>query len=138
MNEQELFNKELDEIRENSLIELSQWWGHMYGGYSGTIITKNREVYKYQYYHTVPNSFEGNAIFINKIRDLNEEEFERINTFIKDEIIDKQYTNEIMFDAGFTVVVDYNGIKKVIENNKGTEKDLKIYDIAEKLLEEII
>ena len=43
-----------------------------------------------------------------------------------------------MYDASYIVVANYNGIRRVIENNKGDENNPEIYDTTEKLLKEII
>ncbi len=49
MNSQKEFNDKLNEMRKKSIIEVSQWWGLRNAGYSGTIITNDKDVYKYQY-----------------------------------------------------------------------------------------
>ena len=138
MNGQEAFNNELNEIRSNMLIEVSHWWGHTYTGYAGTIITNNKEVYIYQFYHREPKEIEGKGKFINKIKELSESEFDRVVEFVKNEIIPKEFMDKRIFDAGYSVAVNYNGINKKINNNKGFDDEPEIYDLADKLLKEII
>ena len=138
MEEREEFNSRLDEIRENLLLEIKNWWGHRFPGSMGTIITTNKEVYRYQFYNRKPDFIEGNCNFITKVRDLTDEEYSKIYAFIENEIISKSYENKKMYDASYIVVANYNGIRRVIENNKGDENNPEIYDITEKLLKEII
>ena len=138
MYEQKLFNEKLDEIRKNMILELQHGWGHMYAGYAGIIITNNKEVYEYQYYCRLPKDFGEEEIYIKKIKDLNEDEFKKISSFIENEIISKEFTDKVIFDANYTVVVNINGISKTIKNNKGYGDNLGLYDITEKLLNEIV
>ncbi len=67
MNSQKEFNDKLDEIREKSIIEVSEWWGLRNAGYRGTIITEDKDIYIYQYYNNIPKELEGkNVTFISK------------------------------------------------------------------------
>ena len=138
MTEQEIFNNKLNEIRKDMLMELNNWWGDTYAGYAGIIITYNKEVYQYIYYLEMSDNLKEDKECIRKIKTLNENEFERINIFIEKEIINKQFENKQIYDAGFDVIINYNGVKKAIINNKNFGDDLGIYDKAENLLEEII
>ena len=142
MQEQEKFNEELNEIRKDMMIELKEWWGSRFGGYGGTIVTQSKEVYIYQYYHRIPENmpedFKKNCIYIRKAKNLSESEFEKICAFIENEIIDKQFEIKMVRDAGYDIEVNYNGVNKVIINNKSFGDDLEVYDMAEKLLKEIL
>lgn len=139
MNNEVEFKEKLNKISENTIIAIDTWWGHKYAGYSGIIVTNNKEIYKYQYYHVVPKELEGtNSNYIVKIKDLNDEEYKSIIMFIENEIANEQFTDQMIFDAGFDLIVNYNGINKIIKNNKGYGSNWGIYDKAEMLLKELL
>ena len=138
MNEQEQFNKKLEEIRKDLLIEVSQWWGHKYSGYKGTIITNSKEVYEYQYYHIAPESLDDESRYIRKTKSIDDEGFQKICKFIEDEIMNKQFQGKSIMDAGYNVIVNYNGCKNEIKNNKGYGNNIEIFDIAQELINKII
>lgn len=138
MNEQELFNNELNKIRENMIIELSHSWGLRYAGYQGIIVNTNKEVYSYQFNIILPDNSEGEKKYLKKIKALTENEFDMLSEFIKKEITSKEFENKIIRDASYKVTVNYNGIKKSIINNKGYAGNLEIYDKTEKFLNELI
>ena len=139
MDEHEEFKNQLNEIRENTLLEVSRWWGLFDAGYAGTIVKNNKEVYVYQYYHHMPKNFnQEEKKYIKKIRDLSDEEFERIRTFVKNEIMDKEYEDRMIHDAGYKIFACYDGACKVVNNNKGYGDEPEIYDITRNLLREIL
>ena len=139
MENQKEFNEKLDKIRDNAIIEVSKWWGLRTPGCSGTLITKNKEVYLYQYYHIIPKELEDkNTNFILKNKELNINEYNKVIKFIENEIVNKEFHDETIFDAGYNVTVNYNGTKKRIINNKGEGDNLKIYDKAQQLVDELL
>lgn len=139
--EQEIkYKNELATIIENLLIEKEHWWGHDYAGYSGTIVTKNKEVYVYQYYHRLlPNMKEEEARYIKKVRDLTDEEFDAICEFIEKEIANKEFEDQRIYDAGYNITVDYNGTRKEIKNNKwNRDNSPGLYDKVDDLFKKVI
>lgn len=139
MEDQKEFNEKLDKIRNITIIEVNRWWGGKNSGYSGTIITENKEIYSYQYYSIIPKELEGkNVNFISKNKELNVEEYNKIKKFIENEIVDKEFYAEKIFDAGFDVIVNYKGTRKRIQNNKGVKDKLKIYDKVQILINELL
>ena len=114
METQREFNEKLSKIEENAIFIVSKWWGVHDPGYAGTIITQNKELYSYQFYHFPQEPEKTNAI--TKIRELNVEEYNEVINFIENEIINKGISNEDLFDAGFKVTVNYNGTTKAIKN----------------------
>ena len=128
---------------ENSIIATKTWWGHEYPGYSGIIVTNNKEIYIYQYYFRVPKEVKENekefwSTYILKKKDLNDEEFQKIIMFIECEIENKQFTDKMIFDAGYDLFINYNGLNMKIQNNKEHGDNLGIYDKAEMLLNELL
>lgn len=139
MNNEIEFKEELNKIRGNEIIEVNSWWGLRYPGYKGTIVTKNKEIYKYQYYHFIPDELKDkNCNYIQKIKDLTDDEYKKVIMFIEDEIEKKEFTNKIIYDAGYDVIINYNGINKRIMNNKGFEDNIELYDKAEVLMKELL
>lgn len=138
-NEFNGFKEELNKIRENEIIEVNSWWGFKNPGYEGTIVTQNREIYKYQYYHIVPDELKDKSYnYIQKIKKLTVDEYEKVVLFIEEEIENKEFTNKIIYDAGYDVIINYNGTNKRIMNNKGFEDNIELYDKAEILLKELL
>lgn len=140
MNSEIDFKEQLNKLRESEIIEIKDWGGiGPTPGYGGTIVTNNKEIYKYQYYHRVPENFkEIETNYIRKVKDLTDDEYNKVILFIKEEIADKEFEDFMIFDAGWDVVVNYNGINKIIRNNKGFGDVKKIYDKAEMLIQELL
>ena len=136
-NEQKEFNKKLDELRKNMIFELSNWWGHQFAGYGGRIVTSNKELYYYEFYHLTLD-YERNKGKIEKIKDLTDEEYARVINFIETEIKGKEFEDNRIFDAGYDVIVKYNGINKKIVNNIGFNDNPGLYDKADALIKELM
>lgn len=131
--EEQKFNDELEKIRENAIIELSNWWGLRSPGYAGTIITKNKEVYSYKNQSIITAELEfENDSFITKKKELNIDEYNKVINFIENEIVDIECSDKRMFDAGFDVTINYNGTEKTVKN------DEEIYKKAEQLINELL
>lgn len=139
MNDEIEFKEQLNKIKDNLVIGISKWWGFRHAGYRGIIVNDKKELYEYQYYHIAPKELQkSNYNYIIKVKDLTKKEYNKIINFINKEIKDKQFTDEKIFDMGYTVSINYNGIKKEIINNKSYDKKLKIYDKTEKLLQGLL
>lgn len=139
MNNEIEFKEKLNKIKENTILATHRWWGHRCAGYGGIIVTNNKEIYRYQYYHKIPTELQGqNVNFIVKIKDLNDEEYNTIIMFIESEIANKEFTDKMIFDAGFDLIINYKETNKKIINNKGFGNDLEIYDKAEMLFKKIL
>ena len=126
----------LEEIRKKSILECSNWWGHRSPGYRGTIITEDNEMYSYNYYINEFKDKKTNYIVKNK--ELNKRECKKVKKFIENEILNHKFNSHNIKDAGFTVIVNYNGEQMTIINNTGNGKKLLIYDKTEKLMENIL
>ena len=139
MNNEIEFKENLNKIKENTILATHKWWGLRYAGYSGIIVTNNQEIYRYQYYHKVPTELQGqNVNYIVKAKELNDEEYKTIILFIENEIENKQFTDQMIFDAGFDVIINYKETTKTIKNNTNFENNTGIYDKTENLLNEIL
>ncbi len=130
--ESQEFDNKLKEIRKNAILEVASWWGLKNSGNRGTIITKNKEVYSYQHYFIPKEINPENDNFITKSKELDSNEYNKVIKFIKDEIVNKDFQDKRIFDAGFNVIINYNGIEKTVKN------DEEIYDKAEQLIDELL
>lgn len=135
MNNQKEYNEKLNKIRDRAILEVCSWWGLGNAGYSGAFITYNKEIYTYQYYQR-PSDINKN--YITKRKLLNDEKYDEITKFIEEEIIGKRFNDEKILDVGFDVLVNYNGTKKIIKNNKGLDNNPMIYDKTKKLIDELL
>ena len=134
------FSKEqLEEIRKKSILECYNWWGLKYPGFSGTIITENNEMYSYSFYERVPQELKDrNTNYIVKNKILTDKDYKKVKNFIETEILNHQFDNVIMRDVGYDVMINYNGTKIFISNNKGIDNQILIYDKAQKFLQNIL
>lgn len=134
------FSKEqLEEIRKRSILECYNWWGFKYPGFSGTIITKNNEMYSYNFYKRVPQELKyKNTNYIIKNKILTSKDYKKVKKFIETEILNHQFDNNIIRDAEYDVIINYNGVKMYISNNKGIDNQILIYDKAQKLVQNIL
>ena len=134
------FSKEqLEEIRKKSILECYNWWGLKYPGFSGTIITENNEMYSYSFYERVPQELKDrNTNYIVKNKILTDKDYKKVKNFIETEILNHQFDNVIMRDVGYDVMINYNGTKMFISNNKGIDNQILIYDKAQKFLQNIL
>ena len=135
----ELLEDQLEEIRKNAIIECYHWWGFSYSGFGGLIITKNKEMYSYNFYKYVPEELENkNANYIVKNKILTNREYKKVEKFIKTEILNHQFENYSMKDAEYDVTINYNGVEMTILNNSGYGDEILIYDKAHKLMQDIL
>lgn len=138
MESQKEFNEKINEICKDGIMIVKKWWGHKYAGYSGKIVLNNKEIYEYQYYCATPANTDGFKNYIKKVKELSDEEYNRIIAFIENEIAGKEFINQKMFDAGYDLIINYGETNIKIENNKGFNGEMGIYDRAEMLLGELL
>ena len=132
------FEEQLENARKDRLIEISDWWGHKYHGKGGYIVTNKKEVYEYrEYFNQMPKDM-VDRIYISKVAKLSGKDINKITKFIEKEIVGKEFEFNMIFDAGFDVIVNYNNEEKVIKNNTDFDKKNGVYDKAKKLLMDII
>ncbi len=122
-----VFNKKLNKIRDTALIELSSWSGRP-PNYQGKIITKNKEIYIFLYV----DSYNFKKAYISKIKELNDDEYNKVIKFIKKERVLKENDGGTILDVGMGVTVYYKKAKKTIENNN--ELNYKVDELIKSLL----
>ena len=132
------YEDELRELKDDALIIVSYWSGLPWGS-GGIFVTKNKELYRnkslmqmnFEFFKTWKGIPEKAECSIQKVKELTEEEYEKISAFIENEIIDKEIEWQMIYDVGYSVKINYNGINKEIEN------DIDTYEKAKKLLNEL-
>lgn len=130
------YEKQLNSIRLNKIIELNNWWGLHYPGQKGTIITANKEVYEYRYFHNrIPDDIpKKKANFIVKEKELTNEEYKKLIDFLEKDLLLKETGIYHIYDASYKVdakITKY-GIHKVSYN------DIDLYEYTEKFIKELI
>ena len=81
--------KILNNLKNNSLLQISNWWGLRDAGKSGAIITKDKMLYKYTFYHRLSPFLEKNNIpkeYISPGIKLSNEEYQRTIKFIEKDL----------------------------------------------------
>lgn len=132
--------EKLKDLQSNSLLEVSSWWGLHNPGKSGIIITQDKKIYYYNFYHRMTSFLEKNNIpleSITKGKTITEKEYEKVIKFIEEEIVGKTFTQERIFDVGYTVRGNYKGQPYNIYNNIGYGKELGLYNKAKELIDTI-
>ena len=61
-----------------------------------------------------------------------------VKKFIETKIINHKFNNRRRYDAGYNVIINYNGVKMRIENNKSFDNKRLIYDRTQKMLQNIL
>ena len=138
MTEQD-FKEIIAKIRKNLLIEVKSWGGGRLGtSYSGTIITQNKEVYSYSHsFLNLTGEFQEEWS-ISKQKNLSAMQYDKIINFLETEVVNKEFIDNMIFDAGFDVIVNYKNVYKQIKNNKGHGDNLGLYDKAEQLIKDLL
>lgn len=121
--------EKIKELEKNAILKISHWWGLKNSGYAGTLITSDKKLYVYQYYHKIPEELK-NGNFITMKKELTNEEFEKIINFIETDL-SKDYENKRIFDSGYNITVNYKETKKIINNN------IELYQKAEQIINKI-
>lgn len=132
--------EKLNQLKNNSLLEISNWWGLHESGKSGTIITQDKMIYHYTLYSRPTKFLTDNNIpleSLSKGKTITEEEYLKVIQFIKKEILGKDFISNKIFDAGWIVSGNYQGTYFNIPNNISTDFEKGIYDKAKKLINEI-
>lgn len=140
----EFSEERLEEIRKKSILECYDWWGLKYPGFGGMIITKDNEMYSYNYYIRIPNELKGQSTnYIVKNKVLKSKDYKKVKNFIEKELLNKQFDQALIRDASYDVIINYNGVKTELYNctpiyNKTTEFMKKILNQKENFIVNIL
>ena len=93
-------------------------------GYSGIIITKNDEIYRYQEYSKIPKELENKNInFFIKTGVISEYTKNKLKDFFEENIKGNPFPMQRIMDAGYNVTIYLNNII-VINNYKNIYDDI--------------
>ena len=131
----------VDKLKENSILGVEVKANlSISPGKSGTIITKDKKVYGYSLYVFMTQFMEKNNIPLENIyliKELTDEEYDKILKFTQEEIINKEYKS-IPTRDGYSVV--FGKLKSRIfyyPNCYDINTNENLYDKTRKLIEEV-
>ena len=131
----------VDKLKENSILGVEVKANlSISPGISGTIITKDKKVYGYSLYIFMTPFMEKNNIPLENIyliKELTDDEYDKIQKFIKKEIINKEYKS-IPTRDGYSVV--FGKLESKIfyyPNCYDINTNENLYDKTRKLIEEV-
>lgn len=116
--------KELENIKENCLMEITVSSGFRGISTTTTIITKEKEVYEYI------NISKQNIESLNKCLSLTDNQFNQIIDIIENEILTNKYAPQKIMDISYLIKGNYNNKKYVVMNNMDLYN--KLNDIIKK------
>lgn len=126
--------EKLNNIKNNSLLEIENWWGLHEPGKKGIIITQDKKIYNYHWYYKTSPILEENNIpleFISEGIPMTEEQYQKVIEFIEKEICNKDFPFQKIFDAGWKVSGHYKEKTFNFTNNR------EIYNKTEELIKRI-
>lgn len=132
--------EKLNNLKNNSLLEVSHWWGLRDAGKGGAIITQDKKIYYYTFYHRLTPFLEKNNLpqeYISEGRTLTNEEYEKVIKFIEEEIVGKSFEFQRIYDAGYNVRGIYKGKTFNIPNNIGYGEETGLYNKADNLIKSL-
>ena len=114
--------REIRDKRKTAMIDVYDSWGHEYAGYGGIFVTTKKELYVYQYYFRKPSFMNGETNWIKFKRILTDDEFNQVTKMIEEKILPFEFEYHRIYDASYDIIINYNGIKKEIENHMDISK----------------
>ena len=131
----------VDKLKENSILGIEVKANlSINPGKSGTIITKDKKVYGYSLYIFMTPFMEKNNIPLEKIyliKELTDEEYNKIQKFIEEEIINKEYECRHQRDSYSVVFRKVESKLFYYPNCYDINTNENLYDKAIKLIEEV-
>lgn len=132
--------EKLKDLKNNTLLGISNWWGLHNPGTSGILVTTDKVLYKYTLYYRETKFLRENKIPLEYISEgikLTEQEYQMIIEFIENEIIGKTFESASIFDASWTVFGKYKEYHFNIVNNIDFSKKTGLYDRTKELLDKL-
>ena len=118
----------LNEIRNNALIEIKSWNGFKIPFNESIIITNNKEVFRYYKYKRESKFLTENNIKIEDlylVKKLSDDNFKKITKYIEEKIIGKSFEFVLVRDHGSTINVNYLDSVISIKNNNEINSELR-------------
>ena len=133
--------KKLDKLKENSILGVEVKANlSISPGISGTIITKDKKVYVYSLYYRMTLFMEKNNIpleDITLIKELTDEEYDKLISFIKEEIFNKEYVCRPLRDSSSAVFGSSENKLFYYPNCYDINTKENLYDKTKKIIEEV-
>lgn len=131
----------VDKLKENSILGVEVKANlSISPGKSGTIITKDKKVYGYSLYIFMTPFMEKNNIPLENIyliKELTDEEYDKIQKFIEEEIVNKKYECKPHRDSSSVVFGRSKSKLFYYPNCYDINTNENLYDKARKLIEEV-
>ena len=131
----------LDKLKENSILGVEVKANlSISPRISGTIITKDKKVYVYSlYYHMTPFMEKNNIPLedITLIKELTDEEYDKIISFIKEKIVNKEYVCRPLRDGSSAVFGSSENKLFCYPNCYDINTKENLYDKTKKIIEEV-
>lgn len=133
--------EKLDKLKENSILGIeTKAYLSINPGKNGTIITKDKKVYGYSLYIFMTPFMEKNNIPLENIyliKELTDEEYNKILKFIEEEIINKEYECILQRDSSSIVFGRSKSKLFHFPNCYDINTKENLYDKAKKLIQEV-
>ena len=133
--------EKLDKLKENSILGVEAKANlSICPGTSGTIITKDKKVYGYSLYIFMTPFMEKNNIPLENIyliKELTDDEYNKIQKFIEEEIVNKKYECKLQRDSSSIVFGRSKSKLFYYPNCYDINTNENLYDKTIKLIEEI-
>ena len=118
----------LEEQLEKTILGYTYWNGLHVPCHGGLLITLDKKIYSYTYYQYYNDGDSG----IQETKELTDEEYHKVITFIKDNIIKKEFDYQPTTDVTRTIIVNYEGVRRKIQDN------MKLSSAVYKFFEDLI
>ena len=118
----------LNEIRNDTLIEIKSWNGFKIPFNESIIITNNKEVFRYYKYKRESKFLTENNIKMEDlylVKKLSDDNFKKITKYIEEKIIGKSFEFVLVRDHGSTINVNYLDSVISIKNNNEISSELR-------------
>ena len=133
--------EKVDKLKENSILGVEVKANlSISPGKSGTIITKNKKVYGYSLYIFMTPFMEKNNIPLENIyliKELTDDEYNKIQKFIEEEIVNKKYECKLQRDSSSIVFGRSKSKLFYYPNCYDINTNENLYNKTIKLIEEI-
>ena len=120
--------EKLNEIRNDTLIEIKSWNGFKITFNESLIVTNNKEVFRYYKYkreskYLIDNNIKMEDLYL--VKKLSDDNFKKITKYIEEKIIGKSFEFVLVRDHGSTINVNYLDSVISIKNNNEINSELR-------------
>lgn len=118
----------LNEIRNNALIEIKSWNGFKIPFNESLIVTNNKEVFKYYKYKReskflIENNIKMEDLYL--VKKISDDNFKKITKYIEEKLVGKDFETVLVRDYGSTININYLDSVISIKNNNEINSELR-------------